>query len=75
MIEPLVTILLAGATGFSVLISKLHARVSDLDNRVDNFELRVAERYVSKADLTEAMERFETHMLRIENKLDRIILK
>ena len=75
MIEPLVTILLAGATGFSVLISKLHSRVSDLDNRVDTFELRVAERYVSKADLTEAMERFETHMLRIENKLDRIILK
>ena len=75
MIEPLVTILLAGATGFSVLISKLHGRVSDLDSRIDTFELRVAERYVSKADLTEAMERFETHMLRIENKLDRIILK
>ena len=41
----------------------------------DAFELRVAESYVSKTDLQEAMERFETHMLRIENKLDRIILK
>jgi len=75
MIESVIPIFIAGATGFSVLISRLHQRVSSLDTRVDAFELRVAERYVSKADLTEAMERFETHMLRIENKLDRIILK
>ena len=75
MLESIVPILLAGATGFSVLISKLHNRVSELDTRIDVFELRVAERYVSKTDLTEAMERFETHMLRIENKLDKIILK
>jgi ABC-type transporter lipoprotein component MlaA len=39
------------------------------------FELRVAESYVSKTDLNDALERFETHMLRIENKLDKIILK
>ena len=75
MIEAFIPVVLAGATGFSVLISKIYGRVSDLDKRVDNFELRVAESYVSKTDLQEAMERFETHMLRIENKLDRIILK
>ena len=75
MIESVIPIFIAGATGFSVLISRLHQRVSSLDTRVDVFELRVGEKYVSKADLTEAMERFETHMLRIENKLDRIILK
>lgn len=75
MIETFIPVVLAAATGFSVLISKLHTRVSNLDSRVDAFELRVAESYVSKTDLQEAMERFETHMLRIENKLDRIILK
>jgi len=75
MIETLVPVLIAGATGFSVLISRLHTRVSNLDQRVDAFELRVAESYVSKTDLNDAMERFETHMLRIENKLDKIILK
>ena len=75
MLEAFIPVVLAGATGFSVLISKLHTRVTDLDKRVDAFELRVAESYVSKTDLQEAMERFETHMLRIENKLDRIILK
>ena len=75
MIEAFIPVVLAGATGFSVLISKIYSRVSDLDKRIDIFELRVAESYVSKTDLQEAMERFETHMLRIENKLDRIILK
>ena len=75
MIESAVPIVLAAATGFSVLISRLHNRVTQLDHRVDAFELRVAESYVSKTDLTAAMERFETHMLRIENKLDKIILK
>ena len=75
MIETVIPIAIAGATGFSVLITRLHQRVTALDSRVDAFELRVAQSYVSKTDLNEAMERFETHMLRIENKLDRIILK
>ncbi len=73
--ESLIPLFIAGATGFSVLISRLHQRVTNLDHRVDVFELRVAESYVSKTDLNDAMERFETHMLRIENKLDKIILK
>ena len=75
MIEMVIPVFIAGATGFSVLISRLHSRVSSLDTRVDQFELRVASSYVSKADLNEIMERFETHLTRIENKLDRIILK
>jgi len=75
MLEILVPVCIAGATGFSVLISRVHNRVERLDHRIDAFELRVAERYVSKSDLSEALERFETHMLRIENKLDKIILK
>ena len=75
MIEAVIPVLLAGATGFSVLISKLHSRVSALDSRVDSFELRVASEYVSKQDLNEIIERVEAHMVRVENKLDRIIIK
>ena len=75
MAEMIIPVFIAGATGFSVLISRLHNRVTHLDDRVDQFELRVASGYVSKSDLNEIMERFETHMTRIENKLDRIILK
>jgi uncharacterized protein YicC (UPF0701 family) len=75
MIEAVIPVFIAGATGFSVLISRLHSRVSSLDTRVDKFELRVASEYVSKADLNEIVDRVEAHMVRIENKLDKIIYK
>tara|TARA_S200002703_G_scaffold74735_1_gene64449 strand:- start:218 stop:442 length:225 start_codon:yes stop_codon:yes gene_type:complete len=70
MFEAVIPIILAGATGFSVLISRLHSRVSELDKRVDGFELRVAESYLSKAEFSTALERVEAHMVRIEQKLD-----
>jgi hypothetical protein len=72
MIESVVPIALAAATGFSVLITRLHSRVSELDHRVDKFELRVAENYVSKESFQSALERVESHMIRIEQKLDKI---
>ena len=75
MIEAVIPVFIAGATGFSVLISRLHSRVSSLDTRVDKFELRVASEYVSKTDLNEIVDRVEAHMIRIENKLDKIIYK
>ena len=75
MIEAVIPVFIAGATGFSVLISRLHSRVSALDTRVDKFELRVASEYVSKTDLNEIVDRVEAHMIRIENKLDKIIYK
>ena len=72
MFEAVIPIALAGATGFSVLISRLHSRVSDLDKRIDGFELRVAESYLSKAEFSSALERVEQHMVRIETKLDNL---
>jgi len=72
MIESFIPIALAGATGFSVLISRLHSRVTDLDKRIDGFELRVAESYLSKAEFSSALERVEQHMVRIETKLDNL---
>ena len=58
-----------------MLITRLHSRVTALDTRVDKFELRVASEYVSKTDLNEIVDRVESHMIRIENKLDKIIYK
>lgn len=72
MIESVVPIILAAATGFSVLISRVHSRVTDLDTRIDKFELRVAEGYVSKEFFQSALERVESHMIRIENKIDKL---
>jgi archaellum component FlaC len=52
---------------FSAVSTRLHNRIHDMDKRVDAFELRIAENY-----LTKALERVEQHMVRIENKLDRL---
>ena len=73
MVETLIPVVIAAATGFSVLIRGLYTRVHDLDNRIDTFELRVAENYVSKESFSNAIERVEAHMIRIENKIDKIV--
>ena len=75
MVESVVTSVIAALTGLGVLNARLHNRISTLDRRVDQIELRMAENYVAKADLSELMVRVEAHMLRIENKLDKIIFK
>lgn len=75
MIETVVPIAVAMATGFSVLITRIHSRVHELDRRVDGVELRVAEDYLTKQEFSTVLERVETHMVRIENKLDKIIFK
>ena len=72
MIETVIPIAVATATGFSVLITRIHSRVHELDRRVDKFELKIAEEYLSKSDFASALDRVETHMVRIENKLDRL---
>ena len=72
MVESVIPVALAAATGFSVLITRLHSRVSELDTRIDRFELRVAEGYVSKESFQSALERVEAHMVRIEEKIDRL---
>ena len=73
MIEALIPVGVAMATGFSVLIRGHHTRVHELDKRVDTFELRVAESYLSKSEFRSALERVEQHMIRIENKLDNLV--
>jgi uncharacterized coiled-coil protein SlyX len=56
-------------------IGNVHDRISGLDRRIDNLELTVAQEYVSKSDLAALVSRMEDHMIRIENKLDQIVLK
>ena len=72
MFEVVIPVGGALATGFSVLMTRFHSRVHELDRRVDRFELRVAEDYLTKSDFSSALDRVETHMVRIENKLDRL---
>ena len=72
MIEAVIPLGVALATGFSILISRIHSRVHELDTIVDGIELRVAENYLTKSEFSGALERVEQHMVRIENKLDRL---
>ena len=75
MLEMVIPLGVALATGFSILMTRIHSRVHELDRRVDGIELRVAEDYISKNEFSSALERVEGHMVRIENKLDKIIFK
>jgi len=68
----------AGIALLTAIISvhnRLHSKISDVDSRVDRVELRVAEHYVQKQELSAALQKMEDHMIRIENKLDQIALR
>mgnify|MGYP003130916521 FL=1 len=75
MIEAGVSIGIALVTGLAVLTNRLNSRILDMDNRIDRVELRVAEKYVTRDELVKALDKMEGHMVRIENKLDRIATK
>ena len=82
MIEAIVSLsiatIAAGATLNNRLhqrINNVHDRISGLDRRIDGVELGVAQDYVSKQDLRTMVDRMEDHMVRIESKLDQIVLR
>jgi hypothetical protein len=66
MIEAAVTLCIAVATGLGVMSSRLN-------NRLNNIELRVAEKYIPREEVSLILTRFEDHMIRIENKLDNLL--
>tara|TARA_B100001559_G_scaffold306312_1_gene297418 strand:- start:464 stop:691 length:228 start_codon:yes stop_codon:yes gene_type:complete len=72
MIEVAVSIGIAAVTGMAAITTRLHGRIHELDKRIDQVELRVAEDYVSKEDLLSMMDRVEGHLIRLENKLDKL---
>jgi hypothetical protein len=68
MIEAGVSALVAVIAGGAAITNRLHNRINELDRRVDAFELRVATDYVPQEQFSEAV-------IRIENKLDQMLLK
>ena len=82
MIEASISAVVAIVAGGAALnnrlhnrINSVHDRISALDRRLDGVELTVANDYVKKAELAELLKRMEDHMVRIENKLDQIVLR
>ena len=72
MIEFGLPVIIAVVSGLGAITTRLHNRIHELDRRLDHTELRIAENYLSKAEFSSALERVEQHMVRIENKLDRL---
>ena len=70
-VSAVIAIVAAGAT----LTNRVHNRINDMDKRLDTFELRVATSYVPKQDFETAVQKIEDHMIRIETKIDQMILK
>ena len=75
MIEAGVSAVIAIVAAGAALTNRVHNRINEMDKRLDTFELRVATSYVPKQDFETAVQKIEDHMIRIENKIDQIVLK
>lgn len=74
-LEVIVTSIIASLTGLGVLTSRYNKQLENLDKKIDAVELTIAKDYVSKDCFNTIIERVETHMVRIETKLDNIIIQ
>ena len=75
MLDQAIPAVVAIITGGGFLFNRVHHRINDLDKRIDKIELRIAESYVSKGEFVRGLESMELHMMRIEEKLDRLVEK
>jgi uncharacterized coiled-coil protein SlyX len=79
MIEAAITgaiSLVLGVGGGVISVSgRASSRMNSIDKRIDDIELRLAEKYVPRQELAAALQKMEDHMIRIENKLDQIVLR
>ena len=82
MTELIVTAGVAVATGITAFINRIHSRINRvherinaMDNRFDNFEVRMISTYVPKADFEKALNKIDNGMHRLDEKLDRILMR
>tara|TARA_R110000868_G_scaffold130853_1_gene340751 strand:- start:52 stop:297 length:246 start_codon:yes stop_codon:yes gene_type:complete len=74
-LEFIIPLVLASVGGIFTMHGRLNSRISEVGARVDKVELKVAEQYVQRTELSSALEKMENHMVRIEEKLDMIVMK
>ena len=73
MIEAWVAGGIALVSGGYALLQTLHRRVTYVDNRLDRIELSLAREYVPRSEFAATQAKLEEHMIRIEEKLDRML--
>lgn len=70
-----VSLVIGVSGGVLAVNSRSNARIDAVDKRLDGLEIRLAEKYVPRQELANALVKMEDHMIRIENKLDQIVLR
>ncbi len=70
-----ITLVLGIGGGVLAVNGRSNSRMDGIDTRIDSIELRLAEKYVPRQELAVALQKMEDHMIRIENKLDQIVLR
>lgn len=65
MLEASIVAAIGVITGMGALTTRVHNRISDIDKRMDNIELRIVEKYVTKSHLSEIDRRVDNLELRL----------
>ena len=73
MVEASVAAAVAVVAGGYTLFQTLHRRVTTVDSRMDRIELALARDYVPRDEFYATQGKLEAHMVRIEEKLDRML--
>ena len=73
MVEAWVTASVAVIGGGYGVIQALHRRVTHVDTRLDRIELSLARDYVPRSEFVASQAKLEDHMVRIEEKIDRML--
>ena len=55
------------------VISGVHKRITHVDSRLDRIELAMAKDYVPRSEFYSVQRKLEDHMVRIEEKIDRML--
>ena len=73
MIEAWVAASVAAVGGGYSVVQALHRRITHIDTRLDRIELSLARDYVPRSEFVASQAKLEEHMVRIEEKLDRML--
>ena len=73
MVEAAVAASIAVIGGGYGIIQALHRRVNVVDTRLDRIELSLARDYVPRSEFAASQAKIEEHLIRLEQKLDRML--
>jgi hypothetical protein len=82
MIEALLSAAVALTAGVAAVTNRIHSRINRVherinlvDQRIDNFEVKMISNFVAKADFERALTKIDAGMNRLDEKLDRILMR